>query len=245
MTEPFDDLLADPGTRERAAKLLRLLASDAAGEAEAARAALLRLLTRHGATFDDLAHGLLDAAPPSGLTLGEASALQAVLAATERRATLAEAAVRTASAETKRLRAVAARWRAMGIAGAGAGALLVAVAVLPGMVHQVPRAVASKALEPRPATVPAPALPPSSAEPAEHAPTPQSSSPVAWRGRVLPSEGVFLQLNPVPSSPSTAFLPQGTEVSVDEVFPMLDMTWMKVRTPQGAGFVPASAIAPE
>ncbi len=54
-----------------------------------------------------------------------------------------------------------------------------------------------------------------------------------------------MQLNPVPGSPSSAVLPQGTRVSVDEVFPMLDMKWMKVRTPQGAGFVPASAIGPE
>ncbi len=126
VTEPLTDLLADPGTRERAAKLLRLLASDAAGEAEAARTALLRLLARHGATFDDLAHGLLDAPPPSDVAPDEASALRVVLTATERRAALAEAASRAASVEAKRLRAVAARWRAMGVAGAGVGALLAA-----------------------------------------------------------------------------------------------------------------------
>ena len=187
---------------------------------------------------------------------GEASALRVALAATERRAALAEAASRTASAEAKRLRALAARGRAMGIAGAGAGALLAATALLPGNVRQVPPApaptpvpvVAPNVPEPRPATVRVPALmlPPPPAELAEHAPTrPQSSLPVAQRGRVLASEGVSLRLDPVPGSFSVALLSQGTQVSVEEVFPMLDREWMQVRTPQGDGFVPASTIGLE
>ena len=258
MTESLADLLADPAIRERAAKLLRLLASDAAGEAEAARTALLRLLDRHGATFDDLAHGLFDVAPSIDLTPGEASALRTALAASARRAALAEAASRGVSAEAKRLRAAVTRWRAIGIVGAGAGALLVVSVLLLGIVRQVPPvpapapasapAAAAKVPESRPATVRIPVLvlPPPLAELAEHVPTPpQSSLPTAQRGRVLPSEGVSLRLDPVPGSFSIAVLSLGTKVSVEEVFPMLDTKWMQVRTPQGDGFVPASTIGPE
>ncbi len=258
MTEPLADFLADPGTRERAAKLVRLLASDAVGEAEAARAALLRLLDRHGATFDDLAHGLLDGVLPSELTPGEASVFRVSLAAAEHRATLAESASRAALAEAKRQRAVTVRWRIMGIASTGACALLVASVLLAGTIRQAPLApapaltpasvVAAKVPEPQPATVRVPALvlPPPPTELAEHVPAPPQSSPsMAQRGRVLPSEGVPLRLDPVPGSFSIAFLPQGTKVSVNEVFPMLDTKWMQVRSPQGNGFVPARAIGLE
>lgn len=149
MIDPLDDPLADPGTRERAAKLLRLLASDTVGEAEAARAALLRLLARHGATFGDLARRLLDsnaAASPGAGSPGEVAALRVVLAAAERRAELAEAAAR--------------RSRVLGIAGASAGAVLAATAAmmlvvfasLPGLIRQTPPSAVTPVLTPVPAT---------------------------------------------------------------------------------------------
>ena len=271
-TSAIADLLMEDSTRQRAAKLLRLLASDVAGEAEAARAALLRLFARHGATFDDLACSLLDATPPSSdLAPREPSALQAAVTAAEHRAMVAEAASRSAAAEAKRQHTVAARWRAVGIASAGA--LLVTsvfslsggpirsylraglsslepaleAAGLPGMLRQAlpvsASAVAVKAPERQPVVVSALMPPPEPTEPRSQ--RPRSSLSMARGGRVLSLEGVPLRLNPVPGSFSVAFLPQGARISVDEVFPMLDREWMQVHTPQGDGFVPASAIGPE
>jgi hypothetical protein len=69
-------------------------------------------------------------------------------------------------------------------------------------------------------------------------------APITRTGRVAAPEGVLLRLDPVPGAPTVALLPQGTRVAIDQAFPMLGTDWMQVRSAQGAGFVPASTIAP-
>ncbi len=261
------DPLTDPETRERLAKLLRLLASDAAGEAEAARAALLRLLARHGASLDDLTQRLLGPAPD------DLPALRAALAAAERRAALAEAASRAALAAAQRLRASLTLVRIVAIAASGAAALLLTFALLPvadsgtrgGSVPGALTSVAAPSVAPAPPrSQPSQAIrsppPPVSSRgdhgmdigattaqpplPSEPAPSRQPVT-IARRGRVVAPEGVLLRLDPVPGVPSVALLPMGTKVVIDQAFPMLGTDWMQVRTPLGAGFVPASTIKPE
>jgi hypothetical protein len=248
------DPFADPEMRERVAKLIRLLASDAAGEADAARTALLRLLTRHGASLDDLTQRLL------GPTPDDLPTLQTYLTAAERRAALAEAASRTARAETERLRTSATFLRIIAIGGGGAAVLLLALALLPSSDssgHRSPDPVAPAPAFPdapsppplRPAPQPPPAVPsPPPPAPLSAAPGPEPArQPVttARRGQVVAPEGVLLRLDPVPGVDSVALLPQGTKVIIDQAFPMLGTDWMQVRSPKGAGFVPASTIGPE
>lgn len=245
MPDPF----ASPEMRERAAKLLRLLASDAVGEAEAARGALLRLLARHGATPDDLARRLLDQPDEPGL--------RAVAAAAERRAMVAEARSWAARAEARRLRVAAGRLRLACAAVGGLAALLVALAWLPklGESEPPPRLAAARPepppmpLEPpprppQPPVGPAPVVSLGSLSTAMPEPS-RPPMPAVRRGRVLPAEGVLLRLDPVPGVPSVALLPRGTEVVIDQAFPMLGTDWMQVRSSMGAGFVPASTIGSE
>lgn len=253
------DPFADPELRERMAKLLRLLASDAAGEADAARTALLRLLAKHGASLDDLTQRLLGPAPD------DMPALRIGLVAAERRAGLAEAASRAALAETERLRSSATLLRVVAIAGGGATALLLALVLLPSTgnggygspapptpasaVPIVPPVVPAPPPSPPqppepPPAIPSPPLPAPS--PAEPAPAPARQPIAAGRhGQVVAPEGVLLRLDPVPGVPAVALLPQGTKVIIDQAFPMLGTDWMQVRSAQGAGFVPASTIRPE
>ena len=262
MPDPF----ADPEMRERAAKLLRLLASDATGEADAARTALLRLLARHGASLDDLTRRLLDPAsasmPASAVVAssgaatglpGDLAALRAALAAAERRATLAEAVASTAIAEAERLRSAGGRLRVASIAGAGVAALLLALAWLPGRHAPAPVPVPSAAPAMTSPVIPAPASsrqvvsPQAAGATREPAPEPaeQPPRPAARTGRVLPGAGVPLRLDPVPDASPVAILPEGTQVAIDQAFPMLGVDWLQVRTPKGAGFVPAAGIGPE
>ncbi|MBV9747595.1 MAG: hypothetical protein JO157_02160 [Acetobacteraceae bacterium] len=249
------DPLADPEMRERAAKLLRLLASDAAGEAEAARAALLRLLARHGTSLDDLTQRLLGPAPD------DSPALRAALAAAERRTAVAEAASSAALATAKRLRASIKLFRIVAVAASGAATLLLIFVFLPGGSGSgggsVPVTVASVAAPPV-ATAPArsqpsqavQSSPPTAASHDDHGMGTEAAAgrpppTAARRGRVVAPEGVLLRLDPVPGVPSVALLPVGTKVVIDQAFPMLGTDWMQVRTPMGAGFVPASTIKPE
>lgn len=261
------DPFADPEVRERAAKLLRLLGSDAAGEADAARVALLRLLARHDASLDDLTQRLLAPTPDDLPTL------RGFVIAAERRAALAEAASRSALAETERLRTSATLLRIIAIGGGGIAALLLALVLLPtrGSDHSrgssVPLAL-TPASAPPVSAMPAPpqapkALsaplptdrgmsfeeftgqsPPPVPSPAIPAPTRQPV-PATRRGQVIEPEGVLLRLDPVPGVPAVALLPKGTKVIIDQAFPMLGTDWMQVRTSMGSGFVPASTIGPE
>ncbi len=260
------DPLADPEMRERAAKLLRLLASDAAGEAEAARAALLRLLARHGASLDDLTQRLLGPAPD------DSPALRAALAAAERRTAVAEATSSAALATAERLRASVKLFRIFAIAASGAATLLLVFALLPGVSGNgggsVPVTVASVAAPPlataplhsQPSQAVQSSPPPASSHddhgmgteaaagqlpPTSEAAPGRQPATTARRGRVVAPEGVLLRLDPVPGVPSVALLPAGTKVVIDQAFPMLGTDWMQVRTPMGAGFVPASTIKPE
>ena len=261
MPDPF----ADPEMRERAAKLLRLLASDAAGEAEAARAALLRLLARHDASLDDLTQRLLGPAPD------DLPAVRAALAAAERRAALAEAAGRDALVAARRLRLSTSRFRIVAIGAGGAASLLLALALLPSGGNDnrsgpQPVTLTSPAFAPPALRVPQPPQPPpavvpsapppadqgmSVEEPTEQSPPPAEPAPgrqpvtTARRGRVVAPEGVLLRLDPVPGVPAVALLPQGTTVIIDQAFPMLGTDWMQVRSSMGAGFVPASTIRPD
>ena len=256
------ELFSDPEACERAAKLMRLLGSDIAGEAEAARTALMRLLARHGATADDLAQRLFEPMPDGS------PALRITLAEAERRAALAEAASHTALVETRRLRARARRLRLIAIGAGGVAVLMVgALAWLPGFEGLAPVAPAqSPAKRPgrpaaeapaapaliAPSLSPLPLGPPAKPTPdaAQPATAPQNQSegqalPAGRRVKVVAHEGVLLRLDPVPGTPSVALLPQGTKVVIDQAFPMLGTDWMQVRTAAGAGFVPASTIGPE
>jgi hypothetical protein len=265
----MSELFSDPEARERAAKLTRLLGSDAAGEAEAARTALIRLLARHGATADDLAHRLFESASE------DAPALRITLAEAERRAALAEAASYTALAEARRLRARARRLRFVAIGAGGFAVLALALALVtlawpPGPSSPPASLSSGDAVKPpdRPASPPA-APPPTAPSitapslsplpvgpPAKPAPDAAQSTASSQgqadgqalpgrRGKVVEPEGVLLRLDPVPGTPTVAMLPPGTKVVIDQVFPMLGTDWMQVRTEKGAGFVPASTIGPE
>ncbi len=265
---PMPDPFADPEMRERVAKLLRLLASDAAGEADAARTALLRLLARHGASLDDLTQRLL------GPASDDLPALRTFLAAAERRAALAEATSRAALTEAGRLHTSVTLFRIIAIAAGGVIALLLALALLPssGSGNPAPLALTPASAPPampvpsrRQPPSAAPSSPPPASSHADHemsfeefsrqllptAPSPVEPAPAqqpiaaARRGRVVAPEGVLLRLDPVPGVPSVALLPLGTKVIIDQAFPMLGTDWMQVRTSAGAGFVPASTIGPE
>ncbi len=239
MPDPF----ADSEMRERVAKLLRLLASDAAGEAEAARIALLRHLARHGASLDDLARHLLDSR--STLAAMPGRSVTAALAAAERRAALAEAAASTAAAEAERLRVTARRLQTASIAGAGFAALLLALAWLQERRAPVSVPVSAAAMVPALPVAPVPASPP---QPTRTAPEPAPMSarepqrPALRTGRVVAGAGVPLRLDPVPDALPVATLRTGTQVTIDQAFPMRGVNWLQVRTPKGAGFVPAAAI---
>jgi hypothetical protein len=258
------ELFSDPEACERAAKLMRLLGSDVAGEAEAARTALMRLLARHGATADDLAQRLFEPMPD------DAPALRIALAAAERQATMAEAASHTALAETRRLRAGAKRLRFVAIGtGVVAALMLVVLAWRLGSGSLTPVAPAHNPARPSdhteaeapaapaitaPSLSPLPAGPPAKPIPAPDATQPATAPqtqlegqalPSGRRGKVIAPEGVLLRLDPVPGTPSVALLPEGTKVVIDQAFPMLGTDWMQVRTAAGAGFVPASTIGPD
>ncbi len=222
------DAFADPEFRERAGKLFRLLASDAAGEAEAARGALLRLLARHDSSLDELAERALG--PPAH----DGPVLRAAFEDASRRARLADAARQTAAAEAVRWRAAAQRLRLVCAGVGGVAALVVGLAWLPGRPKPVP---ARLVVVPRTApfaTRAEPFAPPALAT--------RAAPLVATAGHVSPVEGTPLRAELTPSFPPITVLPQGTRVTIDQAFPLYGRRWLQVRTPHGAGFVAEDAI---
>lgn len=209
--------------------------------------ALIRLLARHDIGFDDLAHRLIEAGPAELAEPGEVATLRASLADAERRLDFAEVTARRTRREARHAHRSAARLRVACAAIGGIAALLVALAWLPGRDHvdratlpPVPFRLPAELKMPAP---PAPAPPAAAQAPPKPAPKPPVRA--GEHGRVLPPEGVLLHLDPVPGSPSVAVLPHGSEVGIDQVFPMLGTDWMQVSTAKGAGFVPADAIGRE
>jgi len=242
------DPLADAEYRDRLVKLLAMLGTDHAGEAEAARGKLLDHLRARGLSLNDVGEKL---DPNRGRPdPGAVERLRRSLAASEQRRLQAERIAQDAMQEARRVTRVAHLAQAeaaslreryhrswlMAVAGIGiaAGFMLAAVIALLRGPGGWDRAAISAPAAQRDALYPGEDL-------------------SQWqRGRitqadqhegVILEDGVPLLVQPSADAPLLASLPRGTVVTILHGFRSRGTVWALVRSGWGAGYIAGTSVA--
>ncbi len=237
------DAFRDPAFVSRLGKLLPMLGSSQAGEAEAARTKLLEHLSHHRLSLNDLAERLGGAPAPRGYRRRDAEdvprldlqqALEAARLAENRAHTLVRqnAVLRRQldQVELARQKLTARRNYGLivGISGyvfLGLGALIVYGGVFQPPAQQ-PLAAANPPVTIQ-STFPRPSLAPDGD---------------AGRTATVLADGQPVRADPVPGSPVRTYLPRGT--SVQELYRVTrnGLEWSQVRSDAGVGFIPSTSI---
>ncbi len=232
------DAFRDPAFVTRLGKLLPMLGSSQAGEAEAARTKLLEHLSHHRLSLNDLAQRL--GAPPSRRRdedtprLDLQQALQAARLAENRAHSMVRqnAMLRRQldNAELARQKLAARRNYGLIVGGSGYVFLLIGALIIYGGVF-APAAPPPPAAPGQPVTIqstfPRPSLAPD-AEPG--------------RAATVLADGQPVRANPVPDAPVRTYLPRGT--SVLEMYRVTrdGLEWSQIRSDAGTGFIPTTSI---
>ena len=242
------DPFADPAFLDRFGKLLPMLGSGQANEADTARRKLLEHLGQHRLTLTDVATRIRRPPQPPvapARTASEAELMRELdLVRHAQRASeqmarnaLQQNAVlqnRTSRAETAQLAAQVNR-RGERIAMFAATALAVALLAVVVFDHMPGRSPADEAAGPISATM-QPSRPPLG--------VPDSPAMVEGEhlGSVL-SHDIAVRADPAPESRIVGFLAHGTAVVVVRETEQGGVNWVLVRSTVGAGYVPASSVA--
>lgn len=243
------DAFADPDFRDRLRKLLRLLASDHAQEADTARRMLLAHLAQHELSAHDLADRLAGPAQDHD----RVAELRAALHHAEQRAARADAALRRAEsalAQAPRPRSHRGRAARIGLAAGLVALPCAGLALLAATLFQPAPA------PPAPASTPA-RLPPVTARGAQpFAPDPGADRsamfstggavrevrrPGGWVGTVT-FNGTELRETVLPGAAVRATLMAGARVVVFATVSHDGVAWLEVSSDSGPGFVPASRV---
>ncbi len=242
------DPFADPAFLDRFGKLLPMLGSGQANEADTARRKLLEHLGHHRLTLTDVATRLRrppQAAPAPARSAGEAELareLDLVRHAQRASEQMARSALqqnaflqnRASRAETAQLAAQVQR-RGERIAMFAATALAVGLLAIVVLDHMPGRAPSDDVAGPISATM-QPSRPPLA--------TPDAPAMADGErlGSVL-SHDIAVRADPAPESRIVGFLAHGTSVVVVREAEANGVKWVLVRSTVGAGYVPASSIA--
>lgn len=229
VSDPF----LDPLFRDRARKLLAVLASDQPGEAEAARRKLLLHLETHGAAWSDL----VDRVDVPSSVLVERQALrqwvdQAEAGLRDAQAAAAAADARAGRADRRARLAFFLLGGGMAVGTALAAALLLRVPPAAAPIGP-PTRLAEQASGPAPPLVPLPSRP--------GAPGPARDAQVGGQVAYVRADGAPLRpalAGAVPARP----LPGGAPVVVVGRAQYEGAEWFRVRSEQGEGFLPAEAV---
>ncbi len=248
------DPFADPAFLDRFGKLLPMLGSGQANEADTARRKLLEHLGHHRLTLTDVATRLRrppQAAPAPARSAGEAELtreLDLVRHAQRASEQMARSALqqnaqlqnRASRAESAQLAAQVQR-RGERIAMFSATALAVGLLAIVVLDHMPGRTPADDGAASTITATMQPTRPPLAAPDA-----PASSLPAMVDGERLGSvlsHDIAVRADPAPESRIVGFLAHGTAVVVVREAEAGGVKWVLVRSTVGAGYVPASSVA--